>query len=117
MPQKNKILPKWKGWLWLAVAFFAMCMGVQYNDPDLMLWVGIYSIPALLTTVLYFRNLNDWILLFAFTALASYTVLSYPPVDIASFNEEQLNEFGGLTVSIAWLLALRTIRRKLYLKA
>lgn len=53
-----KPLPRWFVTLcWVMAVGFAMCVGLQVNDPDPLLWMAMYAGAAVATAILPARRL------------------------------------------------------------
>jgi len=83
--------------------FFSMCAGLQYNDPDPLLWFLIY-IVAIVFSVLAIR-------VKFFPTMSGVGILIYIGLAIwigashsgASINTEEIREIGGVLLCAAWL--------------
>ena len=104
-------------WLcWLMVAVFLLAIGVQYNDPDPVIWMLAYAAVAALTVGAALGRV-PWRLSFALAVLLSlwglYLAPAWREATLASFStftmhgeDEVAREAGGLFFAVAWLLVL-----------
>lgn len=99
----------------LAVLFF-LCAGLQYNDPDPLTWMLVYSIVATLCALAAFDGYFKWITIGVMVALAIWMFALLPgligwigdgmPSIVGSMKAEtpyieETREFGGLLMAIA----------------
>lgn len=100
----------------LMLACFLLSIAVQYNDPDPLVWMALYAVPAVLT-LLAFWNIHT-----AFAALAalgyfigfavwmpgwgwdSWMLLTEPKM--TNEDVELAREAVGLLISAAWMAVL-----------
>lgn len=110
---------------YLMTILFLFAAVVQYNDPDGLLWMGIYGAAAILT-VLFILQKISWPTL---GIAAAVSLLAAVVVGVAALNEgaiasafrtwqmhsvgqEKAREAGGLLLTGAWLLAATLRVRK-----
>jgi integral membrane sensor domain MASE1 len=98
---------------------FLYMVGVQYNDPDALLWIGIYGIAAVIC-FLASRGRLPWFIsaLMAVAVLGWALTLAPQVIGKVSFGElfvsmemktlaiEQAREMGGLLIVAFWMIAL-----------
>ena len=109
---------------WLNVmmtAVFALCVAVQYNDPDAVLWMLIYAYAVVVTAMAAadrytFLAVLGFVGFFAGFAFLSpgFLEISDPRdvvTDIRMDSEgvEVAREAGGLLISSLWLLVLSVV--------
>ena len=104
---------------YLMLIVFLFMVVVQYNDPDTLLWMGIYGIAALICILASLNRLN-WGLsaLIALTALGWALMIAPQVIGEVSFSElfgslymkslvvEQAREMGGLLIVTVWMIVL-----------
>jgi hypothetical protein len=110
------------------VAIFLLCVIVQYNDPDALMWMGIYGLSAVICILFLFGRLN-WSYS-ALMALGTFGVVLYLAPQVigkVSFTEifstmymknltvEKAREMGGLIIIAVWMTIL-TIRLRREIK-
>ena len=104
----------------LMTAVFLLCVAVQYNDPDPVRWMAIYSAAAL-ACILFFTGPPRWYVTACIAGIAllwAASILSHLPVKYIAWNEvfgtmkmanetvEETRETGGLLIVAAWMLVL-----------
>lgn len=109
---------------YLMLGVFLYMVAVQYNDPDAILWMGIYGIAALICFLTSLGRLHWGIS--ALTAVVALGVaLTIAPLVIGkvSFSElfesmemktkivEQAREMGGLLIVAVWMIILAIMKR------
>jgi len=91
--------------LWLFVA----AMALQYNDPDPYLWMPIYGLTALWSTMFLLKRGLPRLAVRIFSTLCLLGV-AYLGITISIQTEpaavEQFSEFGGLLITSAWSMAV-----------
>jgi len=94
----------------LFVLLFALSAGLQYNDPDPLVWISIYGAATLLSIFYLFGRLNRWTLL-AITSIAFIGFLYMYPSNFEGFEvgkgdpkniEEGREAFGLLFIALAF---------------
>ena len=101
----------------LMTVFFALSIAVQYNDPDPIYWMVLYTPAALLSGLALagrFR-LRPTLLAFAvYLALALYAAPAFLQARPESFNawrmgtlaDEEVREAGGIALCALWTAVL-----------
>jgi hypothetical protein len=105
---------------------FLFALAVQYNDPDLLRWMGIYGLAALACGLALAGRLSRWMpVVIGLVALAWAGLIAPGVVGRVSVGQlfesyamksepvEEAREMGGLLIVAAWmsLLALVGSRR------
>lgn len=97
----------------LMTAVFLLSAGVQWNDPDPWLWIGLYGLAALLSLaaalgrVPFMSNAAALGLFLVFAALWVPSLLGSRSEAFTSFemktkSDEEPREAGGLLLCAAW---------------
>jgi len=116
MSSKSKIASYFS---YLMLAVFLLSAAVQYNDPDPLLWIGIYAGAALLTW-LFIREQLLWmlpasacILLLVWAGFQLQEVWGivsiadlFESIQMQDETVEIAREAGGLLIIAAWMLYL-----------
>jgi len=102
---------------WLMAALFALCVALQYNDPDPIRWMVIYGVAMVLSVLLPIqRDAAKAGLVAGLAALVWTVVLLIPIWDTVSPSDaflkmsekggavEELREAGGLAIEGVWLV-------------
>uniref|UniRef100_A0AAY4C7A7 Transmembrane protein 220 n=1 Tax=Denticeps clupeoides TaxID=299321 RepID=A0AAY4C7A7_9TELE len=101
----------------LMSTFFALATYVQMNDPDAGLWMVAYAVPAglcflvclksTITETSLWRRLADLHVLVSttFGTMLGWTLYRDNITNI--FQQEEGREFGGLLLTVVWLLLCR----------
>ncbi len=87
---------------------------LQYNDPDLYLWMPVYGLAALWSWMSWTgRSLPEpWVEFFALACLlAAFYVGTTLPEGTLNYRQEELSESGGLLVTAVWSLVLARRQR------
>jgi hypothetical protein len=87
---------------------FMVFSGLQINDPDPLIWIIIYSVPALLSFLFLMgksKRYFYWILP-AYLFFAFYLFLHNKDTDVMHIFDETTNEAFGLILSSAWIFIL-----------
>lgn len=97
--------------------FFALASYVQINDPDAVLWMIAYAIPAGLcfsicckqqiTETLLWRRIANLHVLVASTFMFLLGLNLYKEKITNIFQQEEGREFSGLLLTVFWLLMCR----------
>ena len=108
---------------YLFLIIFLYCVVVQYNDPDALLWMGIYGIAALICFLTSLRRLHWGIsALMAGVTLGLALILAPQVMGNVAFSElfvsmemkteviEQAREMGGLLIIAVWMIVIAIIR-------
>ena len=110
---------------WLMAALFAVSAALQYNDPDPLPWIAIYAAAAV-ACVLWGLRRTVWPLAAAVTLIAlGWAAALLPDVlghiglgdlflrmDEKGGRVEIGREIGGLTIVVAWMVALLLAERR-----
>ncbi len=90
------------------LAGFVLAAGLQYNDPDPQIWIGVYAGAALACWFCHSRPLH-WILpgflAVCFSVMAAFFSRDIPP-NQSLLASEPGRETLGLLVSTLWMLVL-----------
>jgi len=119
-------VPAWFRWLaYLMAALLALCVVLQYNDPDPIRWMAFYGAAMVISVILPARRAAvPPAVLVALVALAWSGYLVYDtwgliePSDLTSKMSEKGGaveagrEAGGLAITGAWLLAAALFRNR-----
>ena len=98
---------------------FLLCMGVQYNDPDSLIWMTMYGLAAITCVLSILDKLHFSISIFigfvgivwALTLLPD-VISSYSTTDnlftwkMNGLGVEKVREIGGLFIIILWMSIL-----------
>ena len=119
-------VPSWFRWLaYVMAALFAVCVALQYNDPDPIRWMAIYGAAMVISALLPGRRavaLPGTIAALAAAAWSAY--LAAGVWDQIALSDlwlkmsekggavEEGREAGGLAIVAAWLLAACAFRRR-----
>jgi transmembrane protein TMEM220 len=101
-------------------ALFVLSIAVQYNDPDPLYWMAVYTPPALLSGMALagrFRARPTALAFAVYLVLALYHLPAFKQATLASFDsfhmhsiaDEEVREAGGVWLCAIWtgVLALR----------
>lgn len=88
----------------ISVIFFIFT-ALQYNDPDYLLWMGVYGIAAVLSLAVAFNKVSSSVVIAAMIAYLIGAVSLWPP-DYSGFSvsaggfefQEQVGEAAGLFI-------------------
>lgn len=110
----------------LMLAIFVLSMAVQYNDPDPIRWILIYSVPAVYAG-LAIRGIHHWTAIPVAVGFL-WGVLYWMPgtpidnpmnlmtdVKMVNLGVEEWREDGGLMICAAWMVccsAVWALRRR-----
>ena len=101
------------------IALLSLCVVVQYNDPDGVLWMLIYGYGLTVTTMAYFEKYTilsalgavGYFLGFAYVVPSwdwdTLTLLARPKMD--SDDVELAREGFGMLIAGAWLVVLAVV--------
>lgn len=116
MPDKPRFLV-YLSYLMFAIFIFGAI--VQYNDPDPLLWIGVYGVAALLTWFFIIDRLNWRVPAVAAAALILWAAFLLPEVwgivsipdlfdawEMKNMAIETAREAGGILIIAVWLLVL-----------
>ncbi len=93
---------------------FMTCIALQYNDPDPLLWMPIYAIPALLSLLYFLHRGYLWVTLMAGVVYIIGAIYWCPPLGSVPgniFNNEEVREAGGLLLAGVWMSLLSLASR------
>lgn len=100
---------------------FALCIAVQYNDPDALLWILIYGYAAVVTAMAVADRYTFFAVIGFVGFFAGFAYLSPGLLDIDDPTElvsdirmdspvvEVAREAAGLLISSLWLLVLSVV--------
>ena len=104
---------------YVMVAIFLLCVILQYNDPDALLWMIIYGLSALVCFLFLFAHLNwSFPALMALGTFGAALYLAPQVIGKVSFAEifgsmymknltvEKAREMGGLIIIAIWMTIL-----------
>jgi hypothetical protein len=93
---------------------FAICIAVQYNDPDPLVWMALYLVPLVLSLRAFRGRADLWPNLVPAAAYSLAALRWAPPFTAGYLDNEEAREAGGLLLSGLWmaLLAWRAWRRR-----
>ena len=98
-----------------AAGFFLLCAVWQHNDPDMMIWVGLYLLAALAGVLYHFRRLPAAAPA-AFGAVALVTGLVFAWRVVAEhqyfFDEEGREMMGSILIALYMGFLLLLLRRR-----
>ncbi|XP_019745443.1 transmembrane protein 220 [Hippocampus comes] len=111
------MLVVWRACNGMMALFFGLATYVQINDPDAALWMVGYGIPAFLcaliglkphvTEMLAWRRVADLHIMLCTGMLLIIGWKLYRQNTTGLFQEEEAREFGGVVLTILWLLLCR----------
>nr|XP_061804930.1 transmembrane protein 220-like [Nerophis lumbriciformis] len=111
------MLVVWRACNGMMSLFFGLATYVQINDPDAALWMFGYGIPALLcaliglkphvTEMLPWRRVADLHIMLCTGMLLIIGWKLYGLNMSGVFQEEEAREFGGVVLTVLWLLLCR----------
>ena len=92
---------------------FAICIALQYNDPDPFVWMGLYLVPLILTLRALRGRPDFWPNLLAGVAYVLAALRWAPRYAPGYLDDEEAREAGGLLLSGLWMafLAVQARRR------
>ena len=110
---------------------FIISAGLQYNDPDPVLWILIYGVMAVVSVMAIFEYYNRWLMIGLAALFSVYMIILYPGVaewfrqedksvlfdDVMKMEYpyiEESREFLGLLICLIVLAVylFRSFRRK-----
>ena len=100
----------------LMFLLFLSCIALQYNDPDPMLWVPIYTLPAFFSLMYFLGKTYLWATLMAFVVYIVFAIYWCPPIASLKgsiLDVEEVREAIGLLISGIWMGILSLISRTL----
>jgi hypothetical protein len=123
------VAPRWYSVLaWVFAGLFAVCVALQWNDPDPARWMAIYGAAAVIAGVLPLARAQPWARFAAFAvaavaaAWAGYLLSRvWGRVGLSDLSEhmmmkggavEEARELGGLAIVAIALAALALVRRR-----
>ncbi|XP_077414503.1 transmembrane protein 220 [Vanacampus margaritifer] len=111
------MLVVWRACNGMMSLFFGLATYVQINDPDATLWMFGYGVPALLcafiglkphvTEMLPWRRVADLHIMLCTGMLLIIGWKLYGQNTTGVFQEEEAREFGGVVLTVLWLLLCR----------
>ncbi|KAM3597576.1 uncharacterized protein V6R79_006265 [Siganus canaliculatus] len=119
---KEKTSKSWLSVIWQVCnvfmsIFFALATYVQINDPDAVLWMVGYGVPAVLcafvgfnprvTETLPWRRVADLHVMISSAIVAMLGLKLYKVRITDIFQQEEGREFSGLMLTLVWLLLCR----------
>ena len=105
-----------KRWLYYIPALlFVVFAGVQYNDPDPFLWIGIYLYVAVANIMAALGRLPYSMVIAGFLGMLFLITSNFPAADLWGFDHEEGREIMGLILSCNWMALLGIF--KLYKEA
>jgi hypothetical protein len=112
-----------KGLCWLMAALFAICVALQYNDPDPIRWMAIYGAAMIVSIALPFRKTVAFAGIAVGLVAAVWGILLLTGVwGKMGFSDlwlkmsekggavEEGRESGGLLIEAVWLLLASAFR-------
>jgi hypothetical protein len=93
---------------------FVICIALQYNDPDPLVWMALYLVPLVLSLRALRGRANFWPNLLLGVAY-SLSALRWAPAYAPGYlDNEEAREAGGLLLSGLWMafLAVQAWRRR-----
>ena len=93
---------------------FAFCIAVQYNDPDPLVWIGLYLVPLILSLRAVRGRADLWPNLLPAVGYSLAALWWAPPYVPGYLDNEEAREAGGLLLSGLWMafLAWQAWRRR-----
>lgn len=101
------------------VAYFLLSIGVQYNDPDSLIWMGLYAAILMATLLTLFKATNGlrWQLVLLILLYGTGVVYlsgsfrdtsldAFRAVGMSSLTDEKVRELWGLVICLLWAIAL-----------
>jgi hypothetical protein len=119
-------LRPWFKWLcWFMAAYFAMCVGLQYNDPDPIRWMAIYGAAMVFSIFLPSKKqlalpgIAVGLIATLWGAYLAYRVWGVVALsDLANKMSEkggaveEEREAGGLLIEAVWILGASWVRSR-----
>ena len=93
----------------IAAILFFIIAALQFNDPDPFLWVALYAGVGFLTLIVFKREVPKWIFTVLAAPIALWSISLLPKIveETAFTGTEVEREFGGLVLTLFWLIYLR----------
>jgi hypothetical protein len=85
---------------------FVLCIAVQYNDPDPLVWIALYFVPLALSVRALQGRADLWPNLLLAIGYLAAALLWAPALRSGYFDDEEAREAGGLVLSGAWMAVL-----------
>jgi hypothetical protein len=123
------VAPRWYAVVaWVFAGLFAVCVVLQFNDPDPVRWIALYGAAAVIAATLPLARAQPWARFagFALAALAAawagyllsriWGVVSWADLSrdmmMMGGAVEEAREAGGLAIVAIALAALALVRRR-----
>ena len=91
---------------------------LQINDPDSLLWVIAYLIPAVLSfsVLIYYRSKYLQYISLIYLIIAIYLYLNNTDTSVMHIFDEGTNESLGLALCSIWILILHLLNNKVFIE-
>ena len=109
---------------WFMAAYFAMCVGLQYNDPDPIRWMAIYGAAMVFSIFVTRKQLVRPTIVVGTICSVWGSYLVYRVWGVVTLSDivtkmsekggavEEEREAGGLVIEAAWLFAASWFRSR-----
>ncbi len=84
---------------------FLLFAALQYNDPDRLMWLGLYGYAALVS-LLAVAGRSGWLPAPALLVYGAGFALLAPAIDASWWSSEEAREALGLLLSALWMTVL-----------
>jgi len=85
---------------------FTICIALQYNDPDPLVWMALYLVPLVLSIRVLRGRTDRWPNLVPAAAYALAALWWAPRYTSGYLDNEEAREAGGLLLSGLWMAFL-----------
>jgi Transmembrane family 220, helix len=85
---------------------FVLCIAVQYNDPDPLVWMALYLAPLVASLRALWGRADFWPNLLAGAAYSLAALLWAPRYAPGYIDNEEAREAAGLLLSGLWMVLL-----------
>jgi hypothetical protein len=82
---------------------FAICIALQYNDPDPQVWMSIYALPLVLSVLAARGRQLAWLSALAAAGYVLAALWWAPRYSPGYLDNEEAREAGGLLLSGLWM--------------
>ena len=91
----------------------AMFAGLQINDPDPFIWITAYSVPAILSFLLFMGYSSKYFQLMVpvYLIISFYLYYNKTDSEVMYIFDETTNEVLGLILCAAWMFILPLLKK------